>query len=167
MVKYFPFVLFFFFFFFGCPRAYGVSRPGIRSKPQLQPKQWLRQCLVLNPLCWARDWTCVLPRHYYCSCCTAAGTPFCAIKESILSSLLRGPPLPLYNILLVYNLCPLFLFLALLHVQGLSTMLKKNAEEDACLDSSLPVGWQWGQGGGGGDIQSYTIKYDVNCWFLL
>ena len=30
------------------PGAYGVSRPGIRSEPQL------RQHQILNPLCWAR-----------------------------------------------------------------------------------------------------------------
>ena len=31
----FGFILFFFFFFFGCPKAYGVSRPGIRFEPQV------------------------------------------------------------------------------------------------------------------------------------
>ena len=43
----------FFFFFFGHPMAYGVPGPGIRSKPQLQPKPQLWQCWILNPLCWA------------------------------------------------------------------------------------------------------------------
>ena len=32
-----------FFFFFGCPAAYGVLRPGIRSKPLLQPRPQLQQ----------------------------------------------------------------------------------------------------------------------------
>ena len=36
-----------FVFFWGHPAAYGVPWPGIRSKPQL------RQCQILNPVCWA------------------------------------------------------------------------------------------------------------------
>ena len=38
-----PSAFFFFFFFFGCPMAYGVPRPEIRSKLQLQPKLQLWQ----------------------------------------------------------------------------------------------------------------------------
>ena len=34
----------------GCPVAYGVLRPGIRSKPQLRPKPQPWQCQILNPL---------------------------------------------------------------------------------------------------------------------
>ena len=61
-----------FFSFFGCPMAYGVSRPGIRFELQL----WqLWQRWILNPLCQVRDRTCVpvLPRHK--SCCATVGTP--------------------------------------------------------------------------------------------
>ena len=43
---------FFFFFFFGYHIAYGVTEPGIRSEPQLQPKLQLWQRQILNPLCW-------------------------------------------------------------------------------------------------------------------
>ena len=63
-------VSFFFpFFFFGLPMAYGVTRPGIRSKLQLQPK--LQP--ILNLLCWAGDWTSVpgLPRCCWSHCATA------------------------------------------------------------------------------------------------
>ena len=38
----------FFFFFFGCSVAYGVSRPGIRSKPQFRPMPQLGQCRSLT-----------------------------------------------------------------------------------------------------------------------
>ena len=48
---------------FWLPSAYVVPGPVIRSEPQLWPQ--LQQCRILNPLCKARDWTCVpaLPRH--------------------------------------------------------------------------------------------------------
>ena len=39
---------FFFLKIFGQPTAYGVPRPGIRFKSQLQPKPQLRQCQILN-----------------------------------------------------------------------------------------------------------------------
>ena len=57
------------FRFLACPAACGVPGPG-RSKPQLQ------QCWILNPLCWARDWTFipVLQTHHW-ACCATAGTP--------------------------------------------------------------------------------------------
>ena len=57
----FAFFFFFFFFFplFGHPAAYGVPGPGTRYEPQSQPKPQLWQCWILNPLCQARDWTCV------------------------------------------------------------------------------------------------------------
>ena len=67
---------FFFFSFFSCPAAYGVPRPGIRSKPRSGPKSQLWQCWILNPLCQAGDLTCVplLPRCCQSRCVTA-GTP--------------------------------------------------------------------------------------------
>ena len=63
-------------YFFHCPVAYGIPRPGIRSKPQMRPKPQLQQCQILNPLCQPRDWTCIptLPRRCL-SCCTTAGSP--------------------------------------------------------------------------------------------
>ena len=47
------------FFFFGCPVAYRVPWPGIRSESQLWPKPQLRQWQILKWLCWAGDQTCV------------------------------------------------------------------------------------------------------------
>ena len=50
-------LLFFFLFFsfFGFPIAYGVSRPGVRSEPQPQPKLQLQKHWILthcaHPLC--------------------------------------------------------------------------------------------------------------------
>ena len=41
----------FLFSFFGCPVAYGVPGPGIRSEPQSWPKPQLWQHWILNPLC--------------------------------------------------------------------------------------------------------------------
>ena len=41
----------FFFHFWPFPRHMEVPWPGIKSKPQLQ-QHW-----ILNPLCWAGDWT--------------------------------------------------------------------------------------------------------------
>ena len=54
------FAFLFFFFFFGCPLAYGVPRPGIRSQPQLQPSpsaamlDLLTYCVELgmDPVSW-------------------------------------------------------------------------------------------------------------------
>ena len=67
--------LLFLIFFFGCLAAYGVSRPGIRSKLQVQPKPQLQQCQILNPLCRAGDQTCVpaLPRCHWSR--NTPGTP--------------------------------------------------------------------------------------------
>ena len=42
------------------PTVYEVPRSGIISKPQLQHKLQLWQRWILNPLCQARDQTCVL-----------------------------------------------------------------------------------------------------------
>ena len=42
----------FFFSFFGCPMAYGIPGPGIRSKLQLRPKPQLWQLQIPNTLCW-------------------------------------------------------------------------------------------------------------------
>ena len=80
---FFSFFLLFSFFSFGCPMAYGVPRPGIRSELQLRPRLQLWPCWILNPLCRAMDQTCVpaLPRSLQ-SCCATAGTPahhFCWI----------------------------------------------------------------------------------------
>ena len=48
------------FVVFGCPEAYGVSGPWVRSEPQLQPMLW--QHRILNPLRQARiepaSWLC-------------------------------------------------------------------------------------------------------------
>ena len=65
----------FIFSFFGCPTAYGIPRRGIRHELQLWFKPQLYQCWILNPLCWAGDWTCVpaLPRRYW-SLCATSGT---------------------------------------------------------------------------------------------
>ena len=67
----------FFFFIFGCSKAYGIPKPGIRSEPHLQPKPQPQQCQILDPLCWGRDQTCnpALAR----SCCTTAGNLCSAI----------------------------------------------------------------------------------------
>ena len=64
------------FLFFGRPLAYGVSGPGIRSKPQLLPELQLQQQRILKLQCPARDWTCVstLPRHHW-SLCATMGNP--------------------------------------------------------------------------------------------
>ena len=45
--------------FFGLPVAYGDPRPGIRSGLKLWPKPQLQQLRILNPLCRARDLTCI------------------------------------------------------------------------------------------------------------
>ena len=68
--------LFFWPPFFGHPEACGVAGPGIRSELQSQHKLQLRQCQILNPLCWARDqiWAPVPPRCCQ-PCCTTVGTP--------------------------------------------------------------------------------------------
>ena len=44
---------------FGCPAEYGAPGPGIRSKLQLRLMPQLWQCWIPNPLCWARDGTCI------------------------------------------------------------------------------------------------------------
>lgn len=59
----------FFFSFFGHPKAYGLPRLGIRSKPQKQHTPQLQQHQqhqILNPLCQAWNQTCVpeLQRHW-------------------------------------------------------------------------------------------------------
>ena len=73
----------FFLFIFGHPSAYGVPGSGVRSEPQVQPKQQLWQRQILNPLCWAGDQTCIpaLPRHRQ-SHCTTGGTPRIHFKLS-------------------------------------------------------------------------------------
>ena len=51
--------LFFFFFFFSRPTPYGVPRPGIKSKLELQPTLQLWQQQILNPLHRVGDQTLV------------------------------------------------------------------------------------------------------------
>ena len=53
---------------FGHPATDGVPWPGISSEPQLQ----LRECWILDPLCWAGDRICVpvVPRYR----CATVGT---------------------------------------------------------------------------------------------
>ena len=53
-------ISFFLFFFIGHPAVYGVPRPGIKSKLELQPMPQLWQCQPLNPLCQAGGGTRVL-----------------------------------------------------------------------------------------------------------
>ena len=81
------------FFFFGRSEAYGVPRPGIRSKLQLQPVLQLWQHWILNPLHWARDRTCglVLQRCWRFRC-TIAGTPNSLIvfRKEFFKADLRG-----------------------------------------------------------------------------
>ena len=62
--------------FLATPWHMEVPRPGIRSEPQLWPAPKLQQHQILNPLCQARDGTCVpmLQRHQQ-SCCTTTGAP--------------------------------------------------------------------------------------------
>ena len=74
----------FFFFHFGHPRAYGVPRPGIWSKLQVQPMPQLQQCWILNPLCHTRDQTCIPVVQ---RCFTTAGTPLLNIFKSPFSIL--------------------------------------------------------------------------------
>ena len=54
----FFFLFFYLFIFFSAgPVAYGVPAPGTESKPDLQSTRQLQQRWILNPLCWAGDWT--------------------------------------------------------------------------------------------------------------
>lgn len=49
-----------FFFFFECPMSFGVSRSGIRSKPQFQPTMQLWQCQLNHSAGpGIRDGTCI------------------------------------------------------------------------------------------------------------
>ena len=63
---------FFFFFFFGHSVAYGVPRPGIRSKPHLWSAPPLWQIRIHNPLFQARDQTLIprLQSHHRSHCIT-------------------------------------------------------------------------------------------------
>ena len=54
--------------------------PGIESEPQLQAMPQLWQCQILNPLCWAGDWTCTSTVTWAAAVrflihCTTVGTP--------------------------------------------------------------------------------------------
>ena len=64
---------FLFVWFFGRLMASGV--PGIRSELQLQPTLQPQKHQILNPLCQARDRTCVLAlQKCHQFCCTTAVT---------------------------------------------------------------------------------------------
>lgn len=55
--------------------AHRAPRPGIRFKLQVWPMPQL-QYLILDSLCWARDWTCFPALQRCCwSPCAMAGTP--------------------------------------------------------------------------------------------
>ena len=84
-VFYCYFCLFVCFLFFGYPAAYGISGSGIRSKPQV----WQRW--IPNPLCWARDPTCIplFPRLSR-PCCATAGTPIFSFLRSLHTVLYSG-----------------------------------------------------------------------------
>ena len=59
-----------------CLRHMEVPQPGIESKLHLQPMSHMQQCQILNPLCWARDQTCVLVEASRIRfCCATTGTP--------------------------------------------------------------------------------------------
>ena len=68
--------LLFLIFLFWSSTAYGVPGPGIRSELQLQPKLQRWPCQIFNPLCWARDRTCVpVPPRCCRSHCSTVRTP--------------------------------------------------------------------------------------------
>ena len=92
-----------FFFIFGCPKAYGVPRPEIRSEPKLRPKLQLQQCQILTILRWDGDQTCVLvlPRCLQ-SCCTTVGIPNMIM---LLHELLEGRD-SLYSSLYLTHIAP-------------------------------------------------------------
>ena len=59
---------------------------GIRSEQQLRPMPQLWQCQILNPLCWAGDWTWTSSvirgaAVRFLTHCTAAGTPIPTLKQ--------------------------------------------------------------------------------------
>ena len=55
--------------------VYGVPGPGLRSKLQSHPKPKLQQPWILNPLCWAQNWTCIQVLPECCQfCCATAET---------------------------------------------------------------------------------------------
>ena len=101
------------FFLFGCPTAYGIPRPGIRSGLQFWPILQLWQCQILNPLCWAGDWTHV-PALQRClrSHCDTVGTPivlhcivlYCTVLFSFLRPHLQHMEIPRPGVELVLQL---------------------------------------------------------------
>ena len=56
----------FFPLFFSHPKTHGVPRPRFRSKRQLWPTLYNTNPLTFNPLCWARDCTCILVQQKHC-----------------------------------------------------------------------------------------------------
>ena len=89
---------------------------GIKSKPHLQHKPQLQQCQLPNPLCQARDQTCipVIPRCWWSHCFTM-GTPvewLLSVFMTILSVLFLSLKLGLILVQIgsqSYNVFPLFL----------------------------------------------------------
>ena len=67
-------IYFLFVFFFGCPMAYGVPRPVIRSESRFDLCCTCSNAGSFNPLCREGDRTCVLPLQRCRSHCTTAGT---------------------------------------------------------------------------------------------
>ena len=81
-----PRCIFFYFFFiltnffWWHSRHIEVPRLGIESEPQLRTVPQLRQCQILNPLPWTRDWTQTSAVTWVAAVgslthCTAVGTP--------------------------------------------------------------------------------------------
>ena len=91
---------FFFFFIFGCPMACAAPGPGIRSKPQLQPKAGLQQCLIFNPMFRAREQ----------SAPNALQIPLCHSRSSTTLFLYWTEPSSRIKILKYLNECVCFSF---------------------------------------------------------
>ena len=82
-----------FFPLWGCPAAYGVPGPGIRSAPQLQPMWQLQHQQILNPQCWVRGLICtLLLNRCHQSHCATAGIPFPTFWGTSSEYLFLPPP---------------------------------------------------------------------------
>ena len=67
---------FFSFSFFGCPKPYGIPGLVITSELQFRPCHSCSSAGSFNPLCWARDQTCIpVQQRHPCSHHTTGGTP--------------------------------------------------------------------------------------------
>ena len=83
---------FFLILFFGRSTAYRALGPGIRSELQLWPMLQLWQLGILNPLCQAGDWTCLLERQrHHPSRCTKWELPSILSFKLCKSSAKVGP----------------------------------------------------------------------------